>query len=715
MHVPAQSSGPEEQSGPSRRTVLTVGGLGIGAFLAGLAPTTAAAESATVEGPVPAAATAEFPVPNSAGIPPGPAPFGWNPVDILDFDPETLPWAKHLRCLVPRAPRIVPFAPTQAHPDLDPEVQLSTLTRYSAGSVYGARPQPIGLEPWSYTQRFWQYIDVWGTWHGIVSRECPDELVALPSGTPGRKGAVIDLPDPQWVEAAHLNGARAIGGWFWPRGGVDFNGFLVQREDGSFPVGDKLIEIRRYFGFDGLFINQEATITAAQAAKLMGLLAYIKKTDPDFYLQYYDAVLPSGSLSYQNTLNERNVPWLGTPDEPIIDSMFINYAWPSVDPHLTNTVNTAHKHGFDPRQVAFAGIEHEKGVFNPTERFGNVAGPGVAAPTSVALFVDSRFWVLKADKGEAATAAGRNGLRDLEQRFWSGPTGNPTTSGHTVPYSSGRQDIWNYQRFDGIAHWITERSPYASLPIVSSFNVGAGSGFWIDGEQVRGTGWNNQGAADRALTWQYWTEGDLGVRLDESAAYEGGHSLVLTGSGVLHLFKTDLTATGRMPIRIRAQGLTSVELGITWRDSPETVDWHPLTREQGDGWDQWAGSVRVDGNRIARLSLRTAGDGRLGQVAFLSRPDATPLEGTSGLKVTDAGDVKAAEGTRHLAFEWGLVEGADAYDVLQHGDDGVTWLGRVRRDVFFAESVDLGRGKTFSVRAIGTDGRHGRPVNAKLA
>ncbi|GAA1718021.1 hypothetical protein GCM10009809_12400 [Isoptericola hypogeus] len=695
--------------GPSRRTVLTVGGLGLGALLAGVSPAVAFADAT-------GAADAGFPVPDSAGIPPGPAPFGWNPTDLLEFDPATHPWARHLRCLVPRAERIEPFAPTQAHPDLDPAVQLSTLTRYYSGATYGVRPQPIGLEPWAYTQRYWQYIDVWGTWHGIVSHLTPDELVSQPSGTPGRIGAVIDLPDPQWVEAAHLNGAKAIGGWFWPRGGVDFDGFLVRREDGSFPVGDKLVEIRRYFGFDGLFINQEARITADQVARLKALFAYVKRIDPDFYLQYYDAVLPdSGSLSYQNELNDRNAPWLGTPDEPIMDSIFINYGWYSwQDPDLSTSRATAERHGFDPRQVAFAGIEHQKGVFNPSERFGAVAGPGVPAPVSVGLFVDNTFWWTKSRDGEAATVEGRAGLRAVEQHFWSGPTGDPSTSGRRVPFSSGRQDIWNHDRFDGIAHWISERSPFGELPVVSSFNIGSGAAFWLDGEQVGDRGWNNQGCADRALSWQFWTEGDLSVELDETVAYEGGHSLAVSGAGVLHLFKTDLTADGRMRAQVVAQGLESAELGITWRDAPDDVDWHPLDAERGDTWDVWGTSVAVRGRRVARVSLRVRGEGRLGKVALLPQLPGRRPERVTGLSVTDAGDWKALPGTRHLALEWSLSEGADLYDVLQHGDAGATWLGRVRRDAFFAESVDLGRGRTFSVRPTGADGRRGAPAVATL-
>jgi endo-beta-N-acetylglucosaminidase D len=686
----------------SRRTVLTVGGAGLAAALAGVAPVRAAG-----------VADAAVPKPGSGGIPPGPSTYGWNPADLLDFDPATHPWARHLRCLVPLAPRIAPFAPTQAHPDLDPEVRLSTLSLDDAGTIYEGRNQPIGLEGHTYTQRFWPYIDVWGTWHGQVLPSVPSDVVATP-GAPGRNYGVVDIPNPGWTEAAHKNGVKAIGGWFWPRTGVDFGEFLVQAGDGSFPVGDKLIEIRQYFGFDGLFINQEAAITAAEAAKLRDLFRYIKAQDPDFYLQYYDADLPNGVLDYQNMLNRKNVPWLGTPGDQTVDSIFLNYGWPYVDPDLTGSAKTASDAGFDPRAVAFAGVEHQKGGFNPEECFTDYAYPGHPGPISVALFVEDQYWATAANSGGTTTPEGRAKYRDLEQRFWSGPTGNPATSGRLEerqpPY---RTDVLNYRKWDGIAHGIVERSPYGALPIATTFNIGVGSTFYLDGKQVRDSGWDNQGCADPSLTWQYWTDG-VTVTLDESTAYEGAHCLALSGAGVVHLFKTDITQSDHTEVRVVAQGLSKLEIGITRRSAPDRIAWTGLTplRRVGD-WIEYGGTVVRAADRIARVSLRSAGSGRLGKVLLSDQRTLLDAPGrVAGFAVKDEG--QGAGSTRHLSFSWSLRQDASAYDVLQLGRTARHWLGRVHRDVFFAESVDLGRGRTFALVPIAANGNRGAASTTHL-
>ncbi|KJL31948.1 endo-beta-N-acetylglucosaminidase [Microbacterium azadirachtae] len=699
----------------NRRTFLTVGGVGLAALLAG-APGIATAAVRPVAGTGAAGTGAAAPVPASGGTPPGPYTFGWAADDLLAFDPSTTPWAPHLRCLIPRATRIAPFAATQAHPDLDPAVQLSTLTIDDAGSVYEGHNQAIGLEAQVYTQRYWSYIDIWGTWHGQVKGSAPIEMIDG-QRAPGRPYGVIDIPNPGWTEAAHKNGARSIGGWFWPRP-VDFDAFLVQAGDGSFPVADKMIEIRKYFGFDGLFINQEGSVSAAQIAKFQDFLRYLKRTDPDFYLQGYDSAdFDSGEVSYENRLSENNLRWLGTPDAPIYDSLFMNYWWQATtggaDRDLSKSAASAVAAGRDPRVVGFAGVEHQKGGFRPEEDFGSVAGPGRPAPTSVALFVDSQIWLNGSWDGATSTADGRATYRDLEQRFWSGPTGNPGTSGRleprTPPY---RTDTLNYRQWDGIAHWITERSPYGGLPIATDFNVGVGSAFFLEGAKVRDRGWDNMGSADRALTWQFWTEGDVVVTLDESASYGSGHSLSLRGGGVIHLFKTDLTADKAIAVEVRAQGVQTIDLGVTWQDAPSEVDWQPLAKSDPAGWDGWTGGVNARGRRIARISLRTSGDGRIGRVSL--REAGKPLKPATptGFQVADAGD--AGDGKRHLTFAWDLRSDAVGYDVLQIGGSGTTWLGRVHRDVFFAEAVDLSGGRQFQLVAFGGDLHRSAPVKAVL-
>ncbi|UJP09872.1 hypothetical protein L2X99_16075 [Microbacterium sp. KUDC0406] len=694
----------------SRRTLIRVAGLSaLGAAVAGPMLSNGAAFAADAE-------PAALPVPGMGGIPDGPSTWGWNAPELLDFDPATSPWARHLRCLIPRAARIEPFAPTQAHPDLSPATQLSTLTFDDAGSLYRARNQAIGIEPYVYTQRYWPYIDVWGPWHGQFIPSITEDVVA--SGRTGF-GGVMDIPNPGWVEAAHKNGARAIGGWFWPRGTANFNDFLVQREDGSFPVADKMIEIKQYFGFDGFFINQEATITKAQVDKLFAMFRYIKAKDSDFYLQYYDAVIwNTGRLAYQNKLNATNVGALGSPGDRVIDSIFVNYGWPTADKGAVTGIATAKAAGFAPTEVAFYALEMQKGGFNPTEDFGTLAGPGKDPSVSVALFVEDNYWGDAATAGKVHSVEGRRTYRDYERKMWSGPKGNPAESGRLEQRpGGGRVDTMNYRYWDGIAHWIVERSSYSSLPIDYNVNIGVGSEFRLGGELVSDRGWDNQGIADRTLTWQYWTEGDLKVDIDETDAWEGGHSLTVSGSGILHCFKTDLAIRRAARARVRVKGDVRVEVGLTLRSDPDRILWRRMKRAGvAGGWATLDATLpALPGARVARISLRVSGSGRIGgiQIAERATTDRRP-SAVTGLTASDEGLTKNEKVLRNVSFTWNLEKTAASYDVLQVTDAGDRWLGRVQRDAFYALSIDLGQGSTFKVVSIDAIGNRSAATSVRV-
>ncbi|NIK62004.1 hypothetical protein [Kribbella shirazensis] len=116
---------------------------------------------------------------------------------------------------------------------------------------------------------------------------------------------------------------------------------------------------------------------------------------------------------------------------------------------------------------------------------------------------------------------------------------------------------------------------------------------------------------------------------------------------------------------------------------------------------------------IARISLRSAGTGRLGKVLLADQGSLLDTPGrVSGFAVK--GEGQGAGSTRHLSFSWSLRPDASAYDVLQLGRTAHHWLGRVHRDVFFAESVDLGRGRTFALVPIAVNGNRGAASTTHL-
>ncbi len=184
-----------------------------------------------------------------------PSMHGYNANDIKNWNPETDENAKYFRSRVPLAERIPTFSPTQANPRLSAEPQVMNLSadydKENEGFKYNERFCCNVL-------KFWQYTDLYGAWHGLPVEGSPKEEPLY---------GVINLPNPAYTDAAHRNGVISLACWFWPREEQVFSDWVEQSADGSFPIADKMIEIAAYFGFDGYFINQEASISEEDAKK----------------------------------------------------------------------------------------------------------------------------------------------------------------------------------------------------------------------------------------------------------------------------------------------------------------------------------------------------------------------------------------------------------------------------------------------------------------
>ena len=242
---------------------------------------------------------------------------GYLAKDLANWSQATDPYAKYLRSRVPLAQRIPVFSATQANPRLTYGPQVSELSRDYVLNMTcrGLRYQDDATLR---TSRFWQYVDMFGAWHGVITAGAspPDCSVY----------GVVNLPNPAWTDAAHRNGVKSLGCWYWPRTD-DFAQLVAKKADGSFPVADRLLAMAAYFGFDGYFINQEAQLTPedkreALAKALMEMFAYMRAKAPaSFHLQWYDAMLPNGDLGYQNEFNAANSPWIRNGGTRVCDSI----------------------------------------------------------------------------------------------------------------------------------------------------------------------------------------------------------------------------------------------------------------------------------------------------------------------------------------------------------------------------------------------------------
>lgn len=705
----------------SRRTFIRVAGAGLGAAnLTGIGLSGAggseAAATPTPGDPGPYHAPDMTPEP--PGLPPGPLSRGFLVDDLVDWHPADMEDARYFRSHVDRREHIPAYAPTQAHPTLSPKPRYLALEIDYDGSSYQPREQVVGREGYVWTQRFWPYIDVWGTWHGQVTADVPEDV--LLEGGPGVTYGLIDLPNPGFVEMGHLHGARVLGGWFWPRTG-DFADYVQQRADGSYPVADAMITMRRYFGFDGFFINQEKSIGPDLGDKLVDMFGYLRRQDPEIYLCYYDAVLPDGTLDYQNRLNDANLPWLGTPDDRLVDSIFINYAWPypSIDPTLTKSAAAARAAGFDPHEVGFAGVEFQKGGFNPAEVYGDLGNPGHEGPVSFAGFVDNSFWSRAGT--EMLTVEGRARFRRLEQQFYSGPQGDPARSGRlSAPPQPPRTHQLEPDGFDGIAHSVVEKSTLSALPIRTTFGIGVGSHFRLRGAIAATRPWDNAGIGSLCPTWQYWTEEQApldAVTLDETDAWDGAHSLRIRHDGDLtvHLFKTDLAlpASAVVSVRLKEHAAVAAAVLLTGDDDSHRIPLRPVGRAES-GWREHRAAVPggAAGRTVRRISLVLSGrplDLRIGAVTIHDLATRRTPARPSGFR---AEKVVRGDDTARVHFAWERDPSVELYDIVAVGSDGTrTWVGRSRRDRHYAGWAPFaGTRARFELVAVGFDGSRSQPL-----
>ncbi|NLU71004.1 hypothetical protein [Streptomyces sp. HNM0574] len=673
-----------------------------------------------------------------AAAPRGPhQPFlhGYDAEGLKNWSPETDRWARHFRSRVPLAERIAPFAATQADPALATGPRVMNLSYDYDNSFFHAFPYNDVFA--RRLLRFWQYTDLYGSWHGMPVDGSPaDEPVH----------GVVNLPNPAWTDAAHRNGARSLGCWFWPREGT-FSAYLEQRADGSFPVADKLIEMAAYFGFDGYFLNQEAETAPEDAAKLLEMLSYLRRRAPEgFHLQWYDTITTDGSLDYQNQLNGTNAPWIRNGETPVAHSLFANYWLPDAQQVVTSR-ETAERLGLDPYEVVFHGTENEKYGYNPPYDTRLIFPEGQPARTSWALFGSHFAWDRHPDREDPGA---QDAVFRRERRYWSGPEEDPTRTGRTeyVPWpeeDEGKpRDADNHRKWDGVARYITERSVIGSFPFVTRFNTGHGRAFFLGGERVSDREWNNIGIQDVLPTWQFWTRSGgpdepLAVDFDYGLAWDGGSSLRIAGAlgprnpTTVRLFKTALEVTGAETLSVtfrtgRAGAASGLELGLVLADAPDRFAWLPAGRTASGGWN----TVRLPlapfrGRTVAALGVRVsagsgAADGRpepyvlhLGELALTGAPPAPPARpaGFAVDAVHRDGDVA------EVFVSWRLAErGVWYYDLLgERPGGGPEALGRIYGEVFYVKSLARNgkeAARTLRLVPVAPDGTRGAPATARV-
>ena len=667
--------------------------------------------------------------------------------DIRTWSPQTDPYARYLRAEVPLQPRIPHDPSTQAHPELDAKAQVMLMQGDYGNSFFGNFRANDGFA--HNVLNFWQYADYWSPWHGSATARTPQSLYDPATSdwrTRNFEFGVVDIPNPAYTNAAHRNGVKSIATiYFDPafRPGLTFKeAFDKDPTSRGYIIAEKLVEMAKYFGYDGYFLNEEEG--NLQDSRFRPFMSYL--TSKGLYTQWYTNTPGTWSSSKASLLDHGR----------IMNSVFLNYNWPGTQ---DRSVEAAKAEGYDPYQSLFFGVEANQAGFNGKHRSATEL-PSLyesrrnhSPKASVALFTPSDMY----QRGLADAVKPKGADKDVplfqqdpyqwmvaerERMYFSGVTSNPKDTGAHPGHSRPEVGVADSSSWVGAADFIPARSVIGGRQFHTDFNTGHGMKWYSAGDVSAAASWTDMDAQSILPSWQWWidTEGtrpsvdfDYGpsdrrkdvhgapvsLLYHQVGAWCGGSSLVVHGmmskTTTLRLFKTRLamTADTSMPITFRKSSKDhgTMKAALVFADDPGrvvTVD-VPGSGVKG-GWH--TSTLRL--GRFAGRTLTTLG------LQFEPAPDYQMNVGA--ISVRDGSGVPAApsevqldtvydDGQAILSWHAAPFDDVAGYVVESMGPDGkIVHLASGYTDLAYLKAVPKKTGKvTFRVRAVGHDGQMSAP------
>nr|XP_054391800.1 cytosolic endo-beta-N-acetylglucosaminidase isoform X2 [Pongo abelii] len=138
----------------------------------------------------------------------------------------------------------------------------------------------------------------------------------------------VTIPPVGWTNAAHRHGVCVLGTFIteWNEGGRLCEAFLAGDERSYQAVADRLVQMAQFFRFDGWLINIENSLSLAAVGNMPPFLRYLTtqlhRQVPGGLVLWYDSVVQSGQLKWQDELNQHNRVFFDS-----CDGFFTNYNW----------------------------------------------------------------------------------------------------------------------------------------------------------------------------------------------------------------------------------------------------------------------------------------------------------------------------------------------------------------------------------------------------
>lgn len=629
-----------------------------------------------------------------------PVPNAFQVDTILKWTPENDPDARYNRAIYPlrkrfRGPLINPLASENA------KITSCAITN----SNHDTAPTQGGDVFSNYAFGYWQYIDTYIYWAGTEE-------------------GIFAIPSPDIVDAAHKNGVPVVAtvGFPWGSGSSENVNevvkFCQKAEDGTFPVADKMVQVAKYYGFDGYFLNQETYGCDSQTAKNMAdMMKYVHRKYPDFIFSWYDSMSNRGNVSYQNAVNSYNDSFMKPDSDGVyaVNDFFMNYGWYGGEVDETvSTMKSLNRNQFD----AFAGIDVQQNGINTPFRDHLLLDENGKLKLSIALYCPN---------STMGTAKDPADFHNKELDFYVGPTGDPSTS--IADGMSTGDPNWL-----GISRFVADKSVINKIPFVTNFNTGHGKKWYIDGEVSRDREWNNRSMQDILPTWTWIIKSEgskLKAAYDFDTAYYGGNSIKFYGrleannANDVRLFSTDLKINGNTKINLNHMlnnTDSNLKVGLCFGDNYEDKNFIYLDLATGDA-NKWINSS-LDLSKYADKTLKAISikaestktiedfKANVGEIAIVD--GSSPKVAAPSSVTLDEIQYNTANDAEARVY-WNKSLGAEFYEVYKVKADGKKeFLGATPNTAYFISKVQKESDKkdvTLQVVPVNKEGIRGEGKN----
>lgn len=544
-------------------------------------------------------------------------PFALTVQQARDWTPHSVTASADNVSRVPLARRISAPLPGQQHLDTEAKVLYAPDGMNNFANYLTAQPV---FNLYNFTH--WSQIDVLNWFAGTAD-------------------LTVQIPARPWVDTAHKNGVKVIGSVFlgiaqWGGNPDTVEALLEQDKTGRFILADKLIQIADYYGFDGWLINQETDLTAVKdaqnqlvkgkkdpergrdlARRLLAFMQYLTAKAPQgMEIHWYDSMLASGEVRWQNQLNTKNQQYLQH-QVPSSDAIFLNYWWDKN--MIVASRQKALELGRSPYDV-YTGVDlwpsrDAQRAFSSYQWL-DWLFEGNKALTSIALFAPNLNFNFDGESHTPAFSRFRTDATDVASFY---ATESRIFAGDDLNSAVTDQVGWK-----GLGAYLPAKSSLLALPFSSSFNTGQGKVLMQQGKQIGGA-WTDISQQDLLPTWQFAVQpgaadmAELQLSYDFDQPYQGGSALAVRGKttqqNLLPLYHSSVVLSASSKVRLISLGKSS---GLQLYLQTAEGERHVLPLESSSDWTTADQSLAtLAGRRIVQIGLLTQGatqeiDARLG-------------------------------------------------------------------------------------------------------